>query len=148
MVSLLSGFIFHLPHFLLLWLAFKMFQIVLELNQALCDQLVLCSSYRAFFSINKIGQRLLKAILPFFAFFFFSPSIQFMSKLYFWRENIFQYFLYRSRVQLNPSGNIQKLNKINLLSDKSQRTNSFGIYPSHKTFCFKLNFSSSVLIRQ
>lgn len=70
MVSLLSGFIFHLPHFLLLWLAFKMFQIVLELNQALCDQLVLCSSYRAFFSINKIGQRLLKAILPFFAFFF------------------------------------------------------------------------------
>lgn len=72
MVSLLSVVIFHLPHFLLLWLAFKMFQILLELNhtfQALCDLLVLCSNYTAFFSINKIGQRLLKAILLLFAFF-------------------------------------------------------------------------------
>lgn len=93
MVSLLSGFIFHLPYFLLLWLAFKMFQIVLELNQALCDQLVLCSSYRAFFSINKIGQRLLKAILPFFAFFFLSFNIVHVKTVFLEGKYILVFFI-------------------------------------------------------
>lgn len=82
---------------LLLWLAFKMCEILFELDcsfKAFYDLLTLCSSSTAFVSIIKVGQSLLKAHFLFLCFFSFYSS--YPNCIFKW-ENIFLYTLYSNK---------------------------------------------------